>query len=150
MSLSTLLSQLSAFDPELPLVFTADGVAARGGYHVTEFQIARIQSMTCNGATDAWEEARVQIVDGADLSGNMSVGHFLNIAAQVQARYPEMFALDVKVEFAPGNAGLHVYHLDPPALTAGAVTVPLVSSRAVCKPLMTTSCCGAGEACCAA
>ena len=151
MTLTDILTSLSGMAPDAPLTFTADGKAIRVGYHVTEFQMAQIQSMTCGGKTDAWEEARVQIMEGPGTQDAMTVGRFLHIAGIVQDRFPDMGALPLSVEYAPGNAGLHIYRPGMPVTDGATVTLPLSSDQAECKALMTTSCCGTGaEVCCAA
>ncbi|MEM9754884.1 MAG: DUF6428 family protein [Pseudomonadota bacterium] len=156
MTLSDLLAHLSDHDPEAGLVFTADGVAIHGGYHVTEFQQADIRAMDCGGRPDAWSETRLQLLDGdAGARAPMVVGKFLAIAARVAQGFPDMGGHDLKVEFAPENRGLGVYNVAAPMAAPGTVTVPLVSSHAVCKPALaargagaTASCCGAGAARC--
>lgn len=151
MTFADLRTALGAFDADQPLVFTADGVPVRGGYHVTEFQQASVVSMTCDGTEDAWEEARIQLLDGyAGDAPRMAVGKFLTISKRVEARFPDLLGLPLRVEFAPQNRGLGIYQVDPPRSDSGHVVVPLTSGRAVCKPALTTSCCGAGQtACCA-
>ncbi len=151
MTLTDVLQSLSEVDPDAALLFTADGKAIRGGYHVTEFQVAQIRSMTCGGKTDAWDEARVQIMDGHGTQDPMSVGRFLHIAGLVLDRFPEMATLPLSVEFAPDNSGLHIYQPGTPEMNGSTVTLPLRSDQAQCKALSTTSCCGTGaEVCCAA
>jgi hypothetical protein len=152
MTLSDLFADLQTADPEADLVFTADGTPIRGGYHVTEFQVAQIRSMTCGGDTDAWDEARIQLMDGHDMAGPMKVGRFLRISTRVQERFPEIVDLPLRLEFAPDNAALGIYHAEAPVASQGQVTVPLTSGRAICKAMpapATTSCCGTGAvACC--
>lgn len=151
MTLTEILTALSDIDPEAQLIFTADGARVQGGYHVTEFQVAQIRSMTCGGKTDAWDEARVQIMDGHGTQDPMSVGRFLLIAGLVQQRFPEMEGLPLSVEFAPKNKGLHIYQAGAPVTKGKTVTLPLSSDQAECKAMTTTSCCGTGaEVCCAA
>lgn len=151
MTLAEILTALSDTNPEAQLIFTADGAPVRGGYHVTEFQVAQIRSMTCGGKTDAWDEARVQIMDGHGTQDPMSVGRFLHIAGLVQERFPEMKGLPLSVEFAPENKGLHLYRPGAPAVKGATVTLPLSSDQAECKAMQTSSCCGTGaNVCCAA
>lgn len=151
MTFADLRASLTAFDPDLPLVFTADGVPIRGGYHVTEFQQARIASITCDGTEDAWEEARIQLLDGyAGDAPRMSVGKFLSISGRVTERFADIDTLPLRVEFAPQNKGLGVYQVDPPRSDRGHVVLPLTSHQAACKPMQTLSCCGTGATpCCA-
>lgn len=151
MTLTDILTALSDAIPEAQLIFTADGQAIHAGYHVTEFQVAQIRSMTCGGKTDAWDEARVQIMDGYGSQDPMRVDRFLHIAKLVQQRFPEMAALPLSVAFAPKNRGLSIYQPGSLQVEGATVTLPLISDQAQCKAMMTTSCCGTGaEACCAA
>lgn len=150
MTLSDIFAALSAADPNADLLFTADGTPIRGGYHVTEFQQAQIASMTCGGDTDAWEETRIQLMDGHDMSGPMKVGRFVEIGGKVRDRMPQIFDLPLRLEFSPDNEGLGIYHAQTPVDAKGQVTIPLTSGRAVCKAVpATASCCGTGAvACC--
>lgn len=151
MTLSDILTSLSSADPTASLIFTADETPVAGGYHVTEFQIAQIRSMTCGGTTDAWDEARVQIMDGSGGKTPMTVGRFLTIAGQVTQRFPELAALPLSVEYAPENVGLRIYQPQGLRVSDGVVTLPLTSDQAQCKAMATTSCCGTGASvCCAA
>ncbi len=148
MTLNDVLTDLAEFPPEAELVFTANGTPIHGGYHVTEFQVAQIRSMTCGGDEDAWDEARIQLLDGHGTRNPMAVGKFRNITARVLGKFPEMADLPLSVEFAPDNEGLGIYRPDTPFFDNGTVTLPLRSGQAVCKAaLATTSCCGAGACC---
>ncbi|MBL4626912.1 MAG: hypothetical protein JKY00_02535 [Roseicyclus sp.] len=151
MTLNEALSDLTKSDPDAGLHFTTDGKPIRGGYHVTEFQVAQIRSMTCGGKTDAWDEARVQLMDGHGTQSPMSVGRFLHISGLVAERFPEMGGLPLSIELAPNNKGLHIYRPERPVDAGDKVTLPLRSAQAVCKAALTTSCCGTGpDVCCAA
>ncbi len=149
MTLAELDHALRNANAELPLIFESGGVPIRGGFHVTEFKHAKIASMTCGGDTDAWEEARIEVMDGHGLADHMPVGRFLSMVERERSQMPDLEALPLTVEFGPDHAGLRLYDLAEPEIGSRDVKLDLLPRGAVCKAVTTVSCCGEGAACCA-
>ncbi|WP_425092776.1 DUF6428 family protein [Tropicimonas sp. S265A] len=133
-TLTDLIADLSAQDPEAAAVFQLDGRDIQAGYHVTELKLARIDGIDCGGRRSHWQEAQMQVLDG--YGGKwMRAGKLAGILRQSAEALPGLADAPLSVEFAPGNAHLARYHLGPLGTDAeGRLTLPLVATRAVCKP----------------
>ncbi|MEM6662332.1 MAG: DUF6428 family protein [Pseudomonadota bacterium] len=148
MTLTDLHAALSTMPEEAALIFRTDAGDISPGYHVTEFKHARVESIDCGGRTSAWTEAAMQVLDGnggAD-QGHMAVGKFAAILRKSLTGVPGLGDHDFHVEFAPGNVGMRTYLPAAPELGEGGVTVPLLESGAICKPLEESRSAGAIEA----
>lgn len=153
MTLTDLLTALAPFDPAQPLVFETEDGPIAGGYHVTEFKLAQIESIDCGGRRSAFTEAVLQLLDGRG-GARMGVGKFSEIAGRSTAALPGLGLAELRVEFAHGNAGKAIYALGTPRATDQGIALPLLGDAALCKPKaeMAQGCCGpapvAASACC--
>jgi hypothetical protein len=134
MTFASLLTQLNAFDPELPLVFTLEGTDIGAGYHVTELRHLSATGIDCGGTIETWEEAKLQLFD---LPGktHMSVAKFSAILKQSLNKLPSLADTSLSAEFALGNIGLRTLSLSQPRLDESRVLVELQNLTALCKPL---------------
>jgi hypothetical protein len=134
MTFASLLTQLNAFDPELPLVFTLEGTDIGAGYHVTELRHLSATGIDCGGTIEIWEEAKLQLFD---LPGktHMSVAKFSAILKQSLNKLPSLADTSLSAEFALGNIGLRTLSLSQPRLEESRVLVELQNLTALCKPL---------------
>lgn len=156
MTLEELRGELHGADGDAPLVFaTGDGTIGPG-YHVTEFRQADVTGIDCGGTLSTWSEAVMQVMDGHGRS-HMQVGKFLSILSKSLAQVDGLGDAPLRVEFAPGNAGLGLFAVDGVTAKADGATVTLAAEGAVCKPLMraaapiASACCGpksAASVCC--
>ncbi|MEO0672267.1 MAG: DUF6428 family protein [Pseudomonadota bacterium] len=64
-TLDGLLSTLQQL-PQQALVFAVGERRVSPGFHVTELKSSAIRSVDCGQATDAWQEAVLQILEGSD------------------------------------------------------------------------------------
>ena len=133
MTLDDLLAGLSAVPAEAYLVFQSETGEIGGRYHVTEFKVANVTSIDCAARQDRWVEAFMQLLDGP-AGDPMQVDKFIRIATQSRRAMPDLGSAPLRIEFAPKNAGLRLYHLDAPVVDDRRVTVHLREDRAVCKP----------------
>ena len=134
MTLDSFDQALANMPQDAALIFRTDAGDILGGYHITEFKHARVDSIDCGGRTDAWTEAVMQVLDGNG-GAHMTVGKFRKVLGQSLARLPGLGNAELKVEFAPGNDGARLWHLDRPVLDEGAVIAALTEVRALCKPM---------------
>ncbi|WP_171128547.1 MULTISPECIES: DUF6428 family protein [unclassified Ruegeria] len=159
MNFSTLLSALKSCDPDAKLVFMSDGREIGAGYHVTELRHSSSKGIDCGGNIETWDEARLQLLDGAGDS-HMSVGKFSAIVSKSLKSIPELSHASLHVEFSPDNIGLNLKTMDAPEPYGNAVVIQLHDARALCKPAQrsalvpsaTSGCCGSTKAaatCCA-
>ncbi|MEM9437681.1 MAG: DUF6428 family protein [Pseudomonadota bacterium] len=133
MTLDQLLTDLAACDPEAPLIFATEEGAIGGGYHVTEFKLARVESIDSGGRRGSFDEALLQLLDGAG-GARMRVGKFAAIAQRSRETLRGLGEAPLRVEFAHGNAGKAIYELEPPAPGPHGVGIALVGEAALCKP----------------
>ena len=146
MTLNDFIAALSATDADAPLIFATEAGAIAGGYHVTEYKLARVDSIDCGGKRSSFEEAYLQLLDGTG-GARMSVGKFLDIAVKSRDAVEGLGEKPLKVEFAHGNAGKSIYELGEPESGPHGVGVALGGEAAVCKPAQLAvsasgSCCG--------
>ena len=149
MTFTSLLSELSSFNPDVPLVFEVDDQTIGTGYHVTELRHSLSTGIDCGGNIETWQEARLQLLDGAG-EVHMSVGKFRDIVKGSLRKLPELSQAPLLVEFSPDNLGLQLMTLGAPMLQGDRVTLELQNSRAVCKPAQRSQTIGAArtDACC--
>lgn len=165
MTLTDLHAALSDLPGDAPLIFRTDDGDIGGGYHVTEFKRARIDSIDCGGNRSAWTEAAIQLLDGSG-GTHMTAGKFASILGKSVKAVRGLGDDDYSVEFAPGNVGMRTYRAETPELIGDAVVIVLREGNAICKPLEAhrtahsteccarpaakVSCCGTGavSSCC--
>lgn len=149
MSCDTLLEILEGLPGDAPLVFaTADGEIG-DGYHVTEFKLAHVTGIDCGARLSNWTEATFQLLDGEG-GGHMVAGKFSAILKQSIGKVSGLGDAPLQVEFAHGNRGRRLYHLEAPELRGGRIVVGLRDTRAHCKPALdramalgsSAGCCG--------
>ena len=133
MTLKEFLTKLGAMPSDADLVFAAEGKEIAGGYHLTEFKLARIASIDCAARTSAWTEASMQLLDGSG-GEYMKLGKFTEIASKSAEFVPDLDQVTLGVEFSPENAGIRIYDLGEPTFENGRVNVPLTPRTASCKP----------------
>ncbi|MEM1232702.1 MAG: DUF6428 family protein [Pseudomonadota bacterium] len=133
MTLNDFLDALAPLPAEAALSFATSEGEIAGGYHVTEFKLARVESIDCGGRRSRFDEAYLQLLDGKG-GERMAVGKFAAIAAKSRDAVPGLGEADLKVEFAHGNAGKSIFELGLPVGGPGGVTVALGGDAALCKP----------------
>ena len=133
MTLQEILDQLSKYPSESELVFSAEGADISGGYHLTEFKLARIASIDCGARTSTWTEASMQLLDGHG-GEFITLDKFMSIAKKSIEMVADLGSAPLNVEFAPGNEGIRIYDLQAPTFAGNRVTVNLVAKSAACKP----------------
>ena len=171
-----LVELLSGLQPHLandPLVFHVGDQQIGKGYHVTELRHSTSTGIDCGGTIEAWQEARLQLLDGPG-KAHMTVGKFRDILARSLGKLPALGEAPLLVEYAPENKGLRLLSPAEPVSGNGRVLIELRDNRAVCKPAQrhqiksariemhegdvpsaVSSCCGGNaepatrEACCA-
>lgn len=132
-TLLDVVTQLRRYEPSSPLVFTTEAGEISAGYHVTELRHSLAKGIDCGGQIEAWQEARLQLLDGAGET-HMSLAKFISIIEKSMAALPELEHAALKVEFGHQNAELRLMSLQPPQFEEGRVVVPLGETRALCKP----------------
>ncbi|MEM7241975.1 MAG: DUF6428 family protein [Pseudomonadota bacterium] len=149
-----LYDALAAHPQEAALQFSTDAGPISGGYHVTEWKAAKVQSIDCGGQMDAWDEATLQLLDGHG-GAHMRVGKFNAILKQSIAQVKGLGAAPLQIEFAHQNHGKHLYAALDPVLEGGNVVIALRPDQAACKVVtraqaqgQTTSCCRPSAANC--
>lgn len=158
MTFSKLLTKLNPYDGAAPLVFEADDHVIGAGYHVTELRHSISTGIDCGGNIEKWEEARLQLLDGAGQT-HMNVGKFRDIVKGSLSKLPKLSEAPLLVEFSPDNLGLKLMTLDEPVMQEGRVMLRLQNSKAACKPAQRSkslggpdsACCGgesSANACC--
>lgn len=168
MTFAKLLSSLKPLDANAALIFEVEDHVIGAGYHVTELRHSVSTGIDCGGNIEAWQEARLQLLDGPG-KAHMSVGKFTDILEKSLGKLPKLSGVPLLVEFSPGNFGLKLMALSEPSVRDGRVFLKLRESKAICKPAQRNklldeatnaccrvsnsvgACCGseAGEACCA-
>lgn len=133
MTLKDFLDHLNKFPEDADLVFSADGIEISGGYHLTEFKLARMASIDCGARTSAWTEASMQLLDGNG-GDYMKLSKFTTIASKSAEVMADLDDVSLGVEFAPNNAGMRIYDLAAPTLEGERVMVSLTGRTAACKP----------------
>tara|TARA_R110002049_G_scaffold10127_9_gene50624 strand:+ start:1990 stop:2469 length:480 start_codon:yes stop_codon:yes gene_type:complete len=133
MNFATLLETLSAAPADLPLIFETSDGAIGAGYHVTEFKHAQITGIDCGARLSNWSEATLQLLDGAGRA-HMRLSTFTNILRQSIAQVPGLGTAPIRVEFAPGNAGMRSYDMQAPDVSGDRAVIRLREARAICKP----------------
>ncbi|MEM8590934.1 MAG: DUF6428 family protein [Pseudomonadota bacterium] len=152
MTLNDLLAALDPLDPAAPLIFATDDGAIAGGYHVTEFKFAHIESIDCGGHRHRFDEAILQLLDGRG-GARMAAGKFAAIARRSAKAVVGLGEAPLKVEFAHGNAGKVIYEIAAPEVVPTGIRVGLRGDAAACKPAVAAralapSGCGTSAASC--
>ena len=129
------------------LIFETSEGPIGAGYHVTEWKLARVQSIDCGARRADWTEASLQLLDGYG-GQHMTVRTFRGILNKSIAALPDLADAPFSVEFAPGNAGLRIFQASPPRLDADRVTIALRDGGAICKPAQVGQATGAAASCC--
>ncbi|WP_227270967.1 DUF6428 family protein [Roseobacter weihaiensis] len=133
-TLSDLLHDLQRQDPALPLVFETKEGEISPGYHVTELRHSSLKGIDCGGNTEAWQEAKLQLLDGRG-ANHMSVGKFSSIVAKTLSVMPELAHVSLQVEFGHDNTDLRLMSLSSPEHRGDRIVIGLGNMRAVCKPV---------------
>lgn len=120
---------------------TADGRDLASGFHVTEIQMADVNSLDCGGRHLAWSEAAVQILDSGT-GRPMEVGTLRAILGKAQDVLPGIGALPLRVDADPGGTGLRRYQIADVKIGGGAVTLSLQPDHAACKPAVESKAAG--------
>lgn len=132
-TLSGLLYDLQLQDPALPLVFETKEGEISPGYHITELRHSSSRGIDCGGNTEAWQEAKLQLLEGRG-APHMSVGKFSSIVSKSLSVMPELEHVSLKVEFGHANNDLRLMSLSSPEHRGDRVVIGLGNIRAVCKP----------------
>ncbi|MQY42490.1 hypothetical protein GG681_07530 [Epibacterium sp. SM1969] len=150
-TLLELMTQLQRHDPNAPLVFATAAGEIAAGYHVTELRHYHAKGIDCGGRIDTWQEARLQLLDGAGET-HMRLAKFLDILEKSITALPELKHAALQVEFGHNNAELRLMSLEALTLQRGRVVLQLGETRALCKPAQQknaardNSCCRDAEA----
>ena len=127
-------SALAAFPQDAPLIFSSPDGPVGAGYHVTEWKLARIESIDCGAHRSAWTEAALQLLDGPGRD-YMKVAKFRGILRKSIEAMPALEHTAFKVEYAPNNLGLRIFDPQMPVSDQASVTISLQDSGAQCKPM---------------
>lgn len=150
MTLLDLLEYAKAQPETAPVHFTANGKGINAGFHITELKHAKINSIDCGGNEDQFDEVTLQLLDGYGGLA-MSSGKLAKILAHSLKAIPALENKDLRVEFAPENNGLHIYHMEDVTVVNERLTIALTNGAAVCKPAQRASSncdCQKQTACC--
>ncbi|MBO9465701.1 hypothetical protein J7443_10715 [Tropicibacter sp. R15_0] len=134
MTLTSFLTDLEQFDPDQKLIFATEQGVIGAGYHVTELRHSLSTGIDCGGQIETWEEARLQLLDGAG-PAHMRIGKFLQILRQSLKALPQLANVPVKVEFSHENRNMQVFSMQIPRAQEGHVVVNLTTHAAACKPM---------------
>ena len=149
MTFAELLADLAPLNQDAPLIFMTNGREIGPGYHVTELRHSVSTGIDCGGQVETWDEARLQLLDGPG-DAHMSVAKFRQIIDRALGKLSVLADTSFVVEFGPDNAALTIMTVGAPRARNANVVLPLVHSRAVCKPAQrqsaTLSCCGSNKA----
>ena len=157
-TLAAYIDQIST-TPDIPLLFSLDGVKIGNGYHVTEIKLAEVKSVDCGKSSDNWQEVIVQLLDGASSEPAITCAQFQKIMTLAQLRLHASNNAVLLFEFSPANGTLHRLQVRAIVNHADAIIVELEGTKAECKPftramvntsnsiipgaqLMQSSCCG--------
>ncbi len=137
-ALNTLTGLLSEVEgaPHHSLVFAVDDRRLASGFHLTEIKAAAIRSVDCGRATDAWDEAILQILEGTGepVSQPMTVAAFTRIIAAGRAHLDDAVDGRLIVEVGGRNTWLQRYTVSHVMRTdADEVVVSLTPEKAACK-----------------
>ena len=132
MTLDDLAKALRSVDEDAQIVFEADGVPAGDGFHITEFKLAKINSIDCGGRLSSWDEVVFQILDGFG-GKNMTAGRLSKILSHSFGAISGLADAPARAEFAFGNQGLHLFELASFQRREGAFVIALGRSGAECK-----------------
>jgi len=142
---------LAPFPQDAPLIFRSPDGPIGAGYHVTEWKLARIESIDCGAQRSAWTEAVLQLLDGAGHE-HMDIAKFRGILRKSIQAMPELGQTAFRIEYSPNNVGLRIFEPQVPVGNQSSVVVGLHDSGAQCKPMqmIDPTCCAqpAQSACC--
>lgn len=157
MHLNDLIDFLATQPADRPIVYHTAEETIGTGYHLTELKAAPVTSIDCGGNVASFPEVTMQLLDGQD-SEYMKVGKLLAILRHSLKEIPALNDAETRVEFSHFNNGLQLYTLGDPQVNEEAVTLPLVTIGAQCKPAVAaralspkaaqTGCCGSRSTCC--
>lgn len=125
---------LKALPRDVAIVFTADGQELAGGYYISELKHARIAAIDCAGRQSKWDEAILQLLDGAG-GRHMSAGKLSDIVERSLSEVSGLGSAQLRVEFSPGNRGLGIYGATVPELAGPAAHLRLEPVMGDCKPM---------------
>jgi len=145
MNLNALWGQLRGLSADLPLTFTTDLGPITGGYHVTEFHLAKTTVIDCGGRIHFETTARVQLLDGSG-GPAMVAGKLARILERCIGTVEGLGEAPLRVEVGLGNADLRLYAIDALTHDAQGATIALVGARAVCRPAQDMAI--KGDGCC--
>lgn len=129
---------------DAPLVFSANEMRIRAGYHVTELKHAAVKSVDCGGNLDAWDETIVQLLDGHGADSHMTAGKFSEISRRSQGAIPNLENGRLRFEYAPQNGPTQVFTVGQVDAGNNSVLVQLSAEHVACKPAQSiVGCCGA-------
>ena len=135
--------------PDDPVRVSADGVAIRGGYHVTEMRRVRVDAIDCGLGRRGWEEAQLQILDGTGDDAAMTGATLARLLRRSAAALGLAPDLPLTIEAAPGGGGLRRHRIAAMEPGPAGLTVTLDAVRAECRPRAGTEA-GGAAGCCAA
>ncbi|MEO1026628.1 MAG: DUF6428 family protein [Pseudomonadota bacterium] len=133
-------AQLRDADFERRLVFTTGEREIGAGYHVTELKLANVTGIDCGANQSSWIESTIQLLDGHG-GTHMKVGKFAAIVDQSVRAIPGLGEAELHVEYAPENAGKHLYHVGGVERSENVIRVMLQNDQARCKPASFAGCC---------
>lgn len=132
-SLVDVLNQLSG-TPDLPLLFSLDGINIGNGYHVTEIKLADITSVDCGSGSDRWQEVIIQLLDGASAKPAMTCGKFRSIMNKAQASLKPANDSRLVFEYSPSNGTLQRLQVHTVSNQNDSRIIELGGTKAECKP----------------
>ena len=140
MTPDSLLLALRTLPSAAPLTFQTDAGPIGKGYHVTELKLAHVTGIDCAARMAHWTEAAIQLLDGS-VGDQMTVGTFIGILDQSIRNVDGLGPAPLKIEFAHGNDGMHLFLAADPILEDGRVLISLGGAQATCKPAASQACC---------
>ncbi|UZD90001.1 DUF6428 family protein [Cognatishimia activa] len=133
MRLTDLLEFLETQPADLPVVYQTSEEIIGSGYHLTELKAAPVTSIDCGGNVASFSEVTIQLLDGQD-GDYMMVGKLKGILRHSLKEIPALNDAEPRVEFSHFNNGLQLFTLGEPLVSEGAITLPLLTIGAQCKP----------------
>ena len=134
--------------PDKPLVFmNAESDAIHSGYHLTEIQAAKLDTVDCGGEKNRWNENIMQLWVPANERTKefMTAGKFLSIYDKVSRMIDVDPAAEVRFEYGDENFFPSDYHVQSITEESDRLRVELRPPRATCKARDRRA---AGAACC--
>ncbi|MDF3819568.1 DUF6428 family protein [Leptospira sp. 96542] len=104
-------------------------------YHITEFKLAKIQSVNCGGNTDTWNEIILQVLEPNKVlnKGNLPVSKLLSISKIVENKIQIPKDSVLRIEFGNSHLAMRQFFVKNLDITESSVIVRLENGEPECK-----------------